>query len=162
VSADHVAVLVATIASGTVALVLVVIVIVLARRVRELGETVGELRHEAVPLVRDARVMADQAATEMIRVGDVLGSAEAVSTTVDSASRLAYRIFANPVVKVLAYSTGAGSALRRFFTRGAGRRNPAEIVSNGHRPGNGAASRAAHAEEATRRRSRRRRVPTPR
>ena len=64
-----------------------------------------------------ARVVVDQAATEMVRVGDVLDSAEAVSSTVDSASRLAYRAFSNPVVKVLAYSTGLASAMRRFFGR---------------------------------------------
>jgi hypothetical protein len=52
-----------------------------------------------------------------VRVGDVLGSAESVSATVDSASRLAYRAFANPVVKVLAFGTGTGAALRRLFGR---------------------------------------------
>src|SRR6202035_4140682 len=81
-------------------------------------EAVDELRRETVPLVREARVVVDQAATEMVRVGDVLESAEAVSATVDSASRLAYRAFSNPVVKVLAYSTGVGSAVGRFFGRG--------------------------------------------
>jgi hypothetical protein len=93
------------------------VVIVLGRRVRELGRTVDDLRRETLPLVHDARVVVDQAATEMVRVGDVLDSAEAVSSTVDSASRLAYRAFSNPVVKILAYSTGVGSALRRFFGR---------------------------------------------
>ena len=116
-SADNVAALVAAITSGTASLVLVGVVIVLGRRVRELGRTVDELRRETVPLVHDARVVVDQAATEMVRVGDVLDSAEAVSSTVDSASRLAYRAFSNPVVKILAYSTGTGSALRRFFGR---------------------------------------------
>ena len=116
-SADNVAALVAAITSGTASLVLVGVVVVLGRRVRELGKTVDELRHETVPLVHDARVVVDQAATEMVRVGDVLDSAEAVSSTVDSASRLAYRAFSNPVVKILAYSTGVGSALRRFFGR---------------------------------------------
>ena len=117
-TADHVAVLVASIAAGVAALVLVVLAVVLTRRVRELGRAVDELRRETVPLVRDARVVVDQAATEMVRVGDVLDSAEAVSATVDSASRLAYRAFSNPVVKVLAYGTGLGSAVRRFFGRG--------------------------------------------
>ena len=107
-SADNVAALVAAIASGTASLVLVGVVVVLGRRVRELGRTVDELRRETVPLVHDARVVVDQAATEMVRVGDVLDSAEAVSSTVDSASRLAYRAFSNPVVKILAYSTGRG------------------------------------------------------
>src|SRR5271155_473504 len=116
-SADNVAALIAAIAAGIASLVLVGGVIVLGRRVRELGRAVDELRKETVPLVHDARVVVDQAATEMVRVGDVLDSAEAVSSTVDSASRLAYRAFSNPVVKVLAYSTGFGSALRRFFGR---------------------------------------------
>jgi hypothetical protein len=116
-SADNVAALVAAVAAGTASLVLVGVVVVLGRRVRELGRTVELLRQETVPLVHGARVVVDQAATEMVRVGDVLDSAEAVSSTVDSASRLAYRAFSNPVVKVLAYSTGLRSALRRFFGR---------------------------------------------
>ena len=100
--------------------------------------TVEELRRETVPLVHDARVVVDQAATEMVRVGDVLDSAEAVSATVDSASRLAYRAFSNPVVKVLAYSTGLGSALRRFFGRrpvtGARARRDDQRTRRGRRP----------------------------
>jgi hypothetical protein len=116
-TADHVAVLVAAASSALTAVVLVVVVVVLGRRVGALGQALEDLRHETVPLVHDARVVVDQAATEMVRVGDVLDSTEAVSATVDSASRLAYRAFANPVVKVLAYGTGLGSALRRFFGR---------------------------------------------
>lgn len=90
---------------------------VLGRRVRDLRRVVSELQAEALPLVREARLVVDQAASEMERVGDVLGSAEAVSATVDSASRLAYRAFANPVVKVLAFGSGLGGALRRLFGR---------------------------------------------
>jgi hypothetical protein len=116
-TAADVAVLVAAIVAGTTSVVLIGVVIVLGRRVGELGRAVEDLRGETVPLVRDARVVVDQAATEMARVSDVLDSTEAVSATVDSASRLAYRALANPVVKVLAYGTGMGSALRRFFGR---------------------------------------------
>jgi len=116
-SADHVALLVATVAAAVTTVVLVVVTTVLGRRLRDLGRAVEQLRHETVPLVRDARVVVDQAATEMVRVGDVLDSAEAVSATVDSASRLAYHALANPVVKVLAYGTGLGSALRRLLGR---------------------------------------------
>jgi len=131
-SADQTAALVTAIAAGVTSIVLVAVVVVLGKRVRELGRTVEELRRETIPLVRDARVVVEEAATEMVRVGDVLDSAEAVSATVDSASRLAYRAFSNPVVKVLAYSTGLGSALRRFF----GRRPTADAgrgaSTNGH------------------------------
>jgi hypothetical protein len=133
-SADQVAALVTAIAAGIAALVLVAVVVVLGSRVRELGRAVDELRRETVPLVHDARVVVDQAATEMVRVGDVLDSAEAVSATVDSASRLAYRAFSNPVVKVLAYSTGVGSALRRFFGRGSAEGARRAVSTNGHVP----------------------------
>lgn len=115
-SADSVAALATAGVSGAVALIALVVVVVLTRRLHELRDMVRDLRSETVPLVRDARVVVDQAATEMLRVGDVLSSAEAVTETVDSASRLAYRAFANPVVKVLAFRTGVTSALRRLFS----------------------------------------------
>src|ERR1700688_2779668 len=158
-SADNVAALVAAIAAGTASLVLVGVVVVLTRRVRELGRTVDELRRETVPLVHGARVVVDQAATEMVRVGDVLDSAEAVSSTVDSASRLAYRAFSNPVVKVLAYSTGIGSALRRFFGRRPARDIGRAASTNGHAPRpetprHDAARNGGHAPAARRRRRR--------
>jgi hypothetical protein len=92
----------------------IVAAITLGRRTRELAEVVAQLRAETLPLVRDARTVVDHAATEMERVGDVLGSAEAVSATVDSASRLAYRAFANPVVKTVAFGSGLSGALRRL------------------------------------------------
>jgi hypothetical protein len=116
-SADDLAALIAAVVSSLGAVVALVVALVLTRRVKELRALTRALGSEAIPLVRDARVVMDQAATEMERVGDVLSSAEAVSGTVDSASRLAYRIFANPVVKVLAFGTGAGSAVRRLFSR---------------------------------------------
>src|ERR1700722_14983288 len=95
----------------------------LRRRTRELSELVQQLRAETLPLVRDARTVVDHAATEMERVGDVLGSAEAVSATVDSASRLAYRAFANPVVKTVAFGSGLSGALRRLVAlRSSGQR----------------------------------------
>ena len=119
-SAENVAALVAAAVCGAGALAALGIVLVLSRRLRELRDVVRDLRNETVPLVHDARVVVDQAATEMLRVGDVLSTTEAVTGTVDSASRLAYRAFANPVVKVLAFSTGGRSALRRLFFPRAG------------------------------------------
>lgn len=92
----------------------IAVAVSLGRRTRELSELVVQLRTETLPLVRDARTVVDHAATEMERVGDVLGSAEAVSSTVDSASRLAYRAFSNPVVKTVAFGSGLSGALRRL------------------------------------------------
>ncbi len=67
-----------------------------------------------MPLVADAHRVVGQAATEMERVGAVLDTTESVHATVDSASRLAYRAFANPVVKVLAVRAGAATGLRQL------------------------------------------------
>jgi hypothetical protein len=117
VSAADVAALVAALACVLAVAGLLVVVVVLSRRVRELGAVVEQLQRETIPLVREAHVVVGQAASEMERVGDVLGSAEAVSATVDSASRLAYRAFANPMVKAVAYGSGAGGAVRRLFSR---------------------------------------------
>jgi len=116
---------------------------------------VSDLQRETVPLVRQARVVVEEAATEMVRVSDVLGSAESVSATVDSASRLAYRAFSNPVVKVLAYGTGAGAALRRLVGR-SGPDPSAErrAVINEQRPDTGAPAVSAPAPRRRHRRSR--------
>jgi len=116
VSSSTAAVLSAALAAGA-ALAALAAVIVLSRRTAQLRRLVDQLHDEALPLVAQARVVVDQAASEMERVGDVLGSAEAVTATVDSASRLAYRAFSNPVVSVLAFGSGVGGALRRFFGR---------------------------------------------
>lgn len=113
-TAGQTAVLIASIACILAVAGLLVAIISLRRRVREMATVAEDLRRQLVPLVADAHRVVDQAATEMERVGAVLESTESVHSTVDSASRLAYRAFANPVVKVLAARAGAASGLRRF------------------------------------------------
>lgn len=115
--AAHVVQLVAAAVGLLVAAVLVAVAATLVSRVRRLERVVTQLEMELLPLARQARSAADQALTEMTRVGDVLGSAESVSSTVDSASRLAYQAFSNPVVKVVAYGSGLSRALHRLFGR---------------------------------------------
>ncbi len=156
-SADQVAVLVASCAASVAAVASLAAVVLLGRRVRELGRTVEVLHRETVPLVREARVVVEEAATEMVRVGDVLGSAESVSATVDSASRLAYRAFANPVVKVLAFGTGTGAALRRLVGRGGSEQAERRRVAARRDSGDGGAPAVATASTHRHRRSRVRR-----
>jgi hypothetical protein len=141
-SAGDVAVLVASLACGGVVVALLVALGGLRRDVRRLERICEDLQGQTVPLVADAHRVVDQAATEMERVGAVLDSTESVHATVDSASRLAYRAFANPVVKVLAVRAGAATGLRRLTTRAEGHdeskgsngSNPAE--RNGRNPVN--------------------------
>src|ERR1019366_1101968 len=113
-SAGEIAVLVASIACVGAVIGLLVAVGSLRREVHRLGAVSDELRRQTVPLVADAHRVVDQAATEMERVGAVLDTTESVAATVDSASRLAHRAVANPVVKVLAVRAGAASGIRRL------------------------------------------------
>jgi hypothetical protein len=110
----EIAVLVASIACVLAVAGLLVAIASLRREVARVGAMADELRRQTVPLVADAHRVVDQAATEMERVGAVLDTTESVHATVDSASKLAYRAFANPVVKVLAVRAGAASGMRRL------------------------------------------------
>jgi hypothetical protein len=122
--------------AASVALVAAGVTIVAAgrigRRTKQLSALVEELQSETLPLLRNARTVVDHAAVEMERVGDVLGSAEAVSATVDSASRLAYRAFSNPVVKTVAFGSGLNGAMKRLVSIRSG-----SPKTNGHSNGNG-------------------------
>lgn len=87
---------------------------VLVGQVRRLERGIEALRHEAVPLVEEARAAAGHAASEIARVDAVLADTEAVTASVDRAARVVRRTFANPVVTVLAWRAGAAGGLRRL------------------------------------------------
>jgi len=130
-SSGQIAVLVASCACVVAVVGLLVAVASLRREVARVTALADDLKRQTVPLVADAHRVVGQAATEMERVGAVLDTTESVHATVDSASRLAYRAFANPVVKVLAVRAGAASGIRRLATSedpSASRRNGATAV----------------------------------
>ncbi len=116
-TAGEVAALVAAIAAAVLSLGLLLTMVSLARTLAALRQTAEELRQNTLPLVGDARTTVAQANAELERVGGLLGTAESISTTVDSASKLAYLAFSNPVVKALAFSAGTARAVRRFRRR---------------------------------------------
>jgi hypothetical protein len=76
--------------------------------------SVEELRQETIPLVSDLRNTVGQANAELGRVDTLLNRAESISSTVDSASRLAYLAFSNPLIKALAFGAGTTRAARRL------------------------------------------------
>jgi hypothetical protein len=123
-SAGQIAVLVAAVVTGLAAIGMLVALRSLRAETRRLAAVADDLRGQTVPLVVDAHRVVDQAATEMERVGAVLDSTESVHATVDTASKLAYRAFANPVVKVLAVRAGAATGIRRL------RSGPADHTGN--------------------------------
>jgi hypothetical protein len=113
-STGQIAVLAASVACLLAVVGLLIVVASLRGQVARLTTLADQLKRQTVPLVADAHRVVVQAATEMERVGAVLDTTESVHATVDSASRLAYRAFANPVVKVLAVRAGAATGIRRL------------------------------------------------
>ena len=112
-TSDAAAVVVA-VACGLAIAVLLVAVFALTRTMRELRGAIEELRRETLPVVSEMHQALGQANVELERVDNLLGTAESISTTVDSASRLAYLAFSNPVIKALAFASGTSRAARRF------------------------------------------------
>jgi hypothetical protein len=105
---------VVAVTSGIAVLVLLYAVFQLTRTLQLLSESIDDLRREALPAVAELRGTVMQAGAELERVDSLLGTAESISATVDSASRLAYLAFSNPVIKGLAFASGTGRAARRF------------------------------------------------
>jgi uncharacterized protein YlxW (UPF0749 family) len=113
-SASEVVVLVAAVVACVAALACVVAAAVLVTQVRRLDRALDTLAEQTVPLVEEARRVVGQATTELTRVEAVLEDTGSVTATVDSASRLAQRAFANPIVKVMAFRAGAATGLRQL------------------------------------------------
>lgn len=128
-ASDLAAVMVA--AASVVAVVLLAVgVIALLRTLRALREVAHLLRTETAPVLDDLRDTVDAANVEIERLDRLVTTAESVTGTVDSASRLAYIAMANPVIKGVAFASGTAKAARRLRGRrgdnGATRRGTAD------------------------------------
>lgn len=113
-SAGDVAAIIVAIAVAILAVGMLFAMFSLIATLRQLRTTVDDFRNEALPLLGDLRVTVTQANAELARVDGILDSAESISGTVDSASRIAYLFLANPAVKALAIGSGTARAYRRF------------------------------------------------
>ena len=113
---DLAAVIVA--ACSVVAVVLLAVALVaLVRTLRAMRAVAHLLRTETVPLLDDLRGTVDTANDEIERLDRLVTTAESVTGTVDSASRLAYIAMANPVIKGVAFASGTAKAARRLRRR---------------------------------------------
>lgn len=112
--ASDAAAVVVAVASGIAVVVLVFAIVSLNRTLKHLRSAIEDLRRETLPVVNEMRMAVGQANVELERVDTLLGTAESISSTVDSASRLAYLAFSNPVIKAIAFASGTGRAARRF------------------------------------------------
>jgi uncharacterized protein YoxC len=110
---DVAAIIVAVLAAVLVAFVCVTLV-TLTRTMRAMRETVEQLRRETLPVVVNLQSTVTHANAELERVDTLLGTAESISGTVDSASRLLYLALSNPIIKIMAFGAGTTRAARRF------------------------------------------------
>jgi hypothetical protein len=103
-----------TIIATVVIMVLLAMVWYLSRAMRVLRGAAEDLRHESLALMDEMRRAVGLASQELERADGLLDTAESVTATVDSASRLAYHTLSNPIVKVLAFGSGTRKAARRL------------------------------------------------
>ncbi|MET0726670.1 MAG: DUF948 domain-containing protein [Acidimicrobiales bacterium] len=113
-TATELAALIVAIASVVAVVLLAMALIEITKTMRAMRNTVELLRAETVPVVADLGDTVRSANVELERLGGVIESAESIGGTVDSASRLAYLVLSNPVIKTIALASGTSRAARRF------------------------------------------------
>jgi uncharacterized protein YoxC len=96
---------------------LVVALVFVLRSLGDLRSAVDKLTAETEPLLAEMRRSLDEARGDLDRFDKVLGSAEAISSSVEGASRMARVAFATPVIKTVAIASGTTRAARRFRRR---------------------------------------------
>lgn len=117
-SATELAALIVAISSVVAVVLLAVGLVSIARTLKEVRRAVELMRTETVPMLADLGDTVRSANAELERVDGLLGTAESISGTVDSASRLAYLAFSNPVIKGIAVASGTGRAARALRRKG--------------------------------------------
>jgi hypothetical protein len=117
VSASDLAAVIVAAASVVAVVLLAVGVVALLRTLRALRDVAQLLRTETVPVLDELRGTVDAANGEIERLDQLVTTAESVTGTVDSASRLAYIAMANPVIKGVAFASGTAKAARRLRGR---------------------------------------------
>jgi uncharacterized protein YoxC len=112
-----IAALVVAIVAGVLVGALVLMLASLNATLRSLRETTDDLRRSTGPLLAEVRDAVTRANAELGRVDGLLVTTENIANTVDSASRIAYAAFSNPVIKTVAFTTGTSRAWRRLRHR---------------------------------------------
>jgi hypothetical protein len=116
-TATELAALIVAIASVVGVVLLAFVLVSVTRTLREVRDAVELWRTETMPAVLELGETVRSASTELERVGGLIGTAESITGTVDSASRLAYLTLSNPVIKGLAVASGTGRAARSLRRR---------------------------------------------
>jgi uncharacterized protein YoxC len=84
----------------------------------ELQMTVNDVRKETLPLLGEVRTTVTTLNVEMDRVDGIMASAESAAASVSSVAKLVTAATANPIIKALAFVTGAGVSARALKKKG--------------------------------------------
>ncbi len=109
----------AAVAMG-VAIAVVALLFTLAAALRAIAvfrRSVEQLTREALPMIAEMHAAVRHTSDDLEKVDTLIGTADSISATVDSASRLAYTTVSNPLVKAAAAGTGIARAYRGFWRR---------------------------------------------
>jgi hypothetical protein len=113
-SAGSAVVIGVTVVATVVVLGLLVAAVSLLRTARRMRVLADELTQHTAVVLSDVEVTVTRARGELDRVDDLIGSAEAITHTVGSASRLAHVAFVSPLIKLMALGAGTARAGRRL------------------------------------------------
>jgi hypothetical protein len=113
-SGGNAVVIVVTVVATLVVLGGLIAVASLLRTARQLRALTEELIEHTTAVLGDVEVAMSRAQGELDRVDDLVGSAQAITHTVGSASRLARLALSGPVIKIVALSAGTARAGRRL------------------------------------------------
>lgn len=117
-SATEFAALVVVVLVVAVTLASFVVLQRLSRTVTELQASVERFVRESEPVLDELRDVVGTTSTELERADTLLDTAQSISGTVDSASRLAYGSLSKPVIKTMAFASGTAHVARRLRQRG--------------------------------------------
>ncbi|HEC10455.1 MAG TPA: hypothetical protein ENI86_12975 [Acidimicrobiales bacterium] len=120
-SAGDLAAVVVTIASVAAVTAFVLMAVRAARAVDDLTEAARLFVEEATPTVRALRETLERADVDLDRLDGLLDTAETVSGTVESASRVTQAAVADPAIRTVAFLSGTRHGLRRLLRRNRGR-----------------------------------------
>ncbi|HUQ62567.1 MAG TPA: DUF948 domain-containing protein [Acidimicrobiales bacterium] len=87
------------------------------RTMKVMRRVVEDVHDETVPLLVDVHSGVVQTNQELKRVDGLIDRAESIGATVDSTSKLTYKLLSSPAVKVMALGAGGTRAFRQLRRR---------------------------------------------
>lgn len=116
-TAGDLAVVVATVLCTIGFAGLIVALLYVLKALGELRQAVAQLSTQTGPLLADLKESVSEARDDLVRFDRVLGSAEAISSSIEGASRVAKAALSAPVIKTVAIASGTKRAARRLRRR---------------------------------------------